>query len=162
MKLKHASWLALAAATAALIGVAIVGCGAAGDSTGEGASESPNTTVISSEYGELLLGFRNAAESNRTYDAYGFAEYIPATQRAAIDAFCFIADQLSKASEGESPEDPARLISRITRKSEADLKSERNIVAPGPARRDIEKLREVLGLKSVSHELAKRYAKACY
>jgi hypothetical protein len=125
-------------------------------------AELDGSTSESSPYVKVLLEFRDAVRSSVSYDAYGFAEYMPSTQRAAIDAFCFIADRAQKTPEVEDREDPAYLTQRITRKAEADLKSERDIVAPGPARRAIAKLRAVLGLESLDGDLAKRYVTGCY
>jgi hypothetical protein len=149
----------VAAIGVALIGVAIGGCGTS-DTTSAVGSKSSKAT--GSEYVEVLHALRDAAESAKSYDAYGFAEYMPSTQRAAIDAFCFLADEAWKNPQAASQGDPARLIQGITRKAESDLKSERDIVAPGPTRRAIAKLQAVLGLESLDRDLARRYRTGCY
>jgi hypothetical protein len=148
-----------AAAVLALVGMAIVGCG--GKSERNSSSESEYTGRSRSEYGGVLPGFRDAAKAGEPFDAYGYAEYLPSTQRAAIDAFCFVADQMLKNPDGVVLEDPL-LIQRITRKAESDLKSERDIVAPGPTRHAIRRLRKVLGVESLDRNLAKGYVGACY
>jgi hypothetical protein len=122
---------------------------------------SESASAPSSEYVEVLHDMRDAAEAEESYDAYGFAEYFPATQRAAVHAFCFIADTVSKDPEGESINDSS-LTNEITRKAEADLESERNIVAPHPTRKAIRKLQAVLEMESLGHDLAEHYVRACY
>lgn len=157
MSFKRTFLSVIAAIGVVLVGMMIGGCGG-NESTSDAGSKS--TSVTGSEYVEVLHDLRDAAESAKSYDAYGFAEYMPSTQRAAIDAFCFVADQM-KGPEGESLEDPA-LVQAITRKAESDLKSERDIVAPGPTRKAIAKLRAVLDLESLNGDLAKRYVTGCY
>jgi hypothetical protein len=150
-----------------LVGVTIGGCGTSktvsstgSESTRPTGGESVSST--GSEYVQVLHALRDAAESAKSYDAYGFAEYMPSTQRAAIDAFCFLADEAQKNPQAAGREAPPHLIQRITRKAESDLKSERDIVAPAPTRRAIAKLRAVLGLESLGADLAKRYVTGCY
>ncbi|HET8862018.1 MAG TPA: hypothetical protein VFM94_02075 [Solirubrobacterales bacterium] len=139
--------------------IAAVGCGEEGESAGVDTGIARGSAV--SEYEEVLGDFQTAASESESYDAYGFAEYFPATQRAAVHAFCFIADRLFEDPAGEELEDPP-LTRMITRKAEADLKSERDIVAPRPARRAIGKLRAILGLESLDRDQAEDYVRACY
>lgn len=139
---------------------AMAGCG--GEGEGAGVDGSAGRTAIESEYHEVLLDFRDAAAAGEGYDAYGFAEYFPKTQRAAVHAFCFVADRMLEDGEADELADAAYLTARVTRKAEADLKAELDIVAPGPARRAIAKLWAILGLDSLDEDLAERYAGACY
>ncbi len=111
---------------------------------------------------EVLREFRDAVSAQMNYDAYGFAQYLPSTQRVAIDAVCFVADQELKGRTGDGVEDPTHLTQTIVRKAEADLKSEHDIVAPRAVRRAIAKLQAILGLDSLNHDLAKSYVRACY
>ncbi len=149
----------LTAAGVALAVMAIFGCGGSGGGTVTARSSTANEA--GSDYVGVLTGIRDAAKSEGSYDGYGFAEYLPSTQRAAIDAFCFVADRAQNESTAEDLTGSA-LVDGITRKAESDLKSERNIVAPVPARRAIGKLRSVLGLESLDRDLAKQYVRACY
>jgi hypothetical protein len=164
MKLEYIRLVGLLATAAIVLGVAIGGCGGDGDgnspSTATGAAKTTEAEG-GSEYVEVLGEMREAATGSASFDGYGFAEYMPSTQRAAIDAFCFVADRVAKAPGGETVAS-ADLNERIVGKAEADLKSERNIVAPGPAHRAIAKLRTVLGLESLDPGLAERYVHACY
>jgi hypothetical protein len=147
----------------ALVGTAIAGCGSSSRSEGTSVNvATADSARESSPYVEVLVEFRDAVLEEKTYDAYGFAEYMPSTQRAAIDAFCFVADRVLKGPEASGIGDPADLIRRITRKAESDLKSERDIVAPRPARRAIAKLQAILELESLDGDLAGSYVKACY
>jgi Flp pilus assembly protein TadD len=151
--------LAVGAAALIAMSIGIDGCGSKGESTAADAGGGSNE---SGEYVAVLRKFRDAVAADETYDAYGYAEYMPSTQRAAIDAFCFIVDRGLKNPQTAELGDPANLAREITRKAESDLKSERNIVAPGPARRAIGRLRVILGLETLNRDLAGRYARACY
>lgn len=161
MRLKHRPWVGLVIGAVALAAIAGASCGEESQTVGS----SPNRGGIAkenvSEYEEVLGDLQTAAEEGESYDAYGFAEYFPATQRAAVHAFCFVADQLQEDPEAEELGDPL-LTERVTRKAEADLKSERDIVAPRPARRAIAKLHAVLGLESLDPDQAEDYVRACY
>ncbi len=151
----------LAVGAVALAAISIAGCG--GSSQGMSTSVRVATAAgKSSPYVDVLVEFRDAVAAEKDYDAYGFAEYMPSTQRAAIDAFCFLADRVLKGPEAAGIGDLAELTGRITRKAESDLKSERDIVAPRPARRAIAKLLAVLELESLDGDLAGDYVKACY
>jgi hypothetical protein len=150
-----------------MVVVSVVGCG--GDKGHEAATidrgsapKASGPTPEDSPYVATLREFRQAVEAGTNYDAYGFAEYLPATQRAAIDAFCFVADRTLKEPRDEGVEAPVDLLDRITRKAKADLKAERDIVAPGPTQKAITKLRTILGLESLDRYLAHGYVKACY
>jgi hypothetical protein len=149
----------------ALIGVLTSGCG--GESQGSGGESSAiprgsGAIEPESEYHEVLLEFRAAASAGKTYDAYGFAEYFPPTQRAAVHAFCFVTDRMLEDLEAERLGDSAYLVGRIKRKAEADMKSELDVVAPQRAQRAIRKLDAVLDLGSLDQDLAERYVRACY
>lgn len=164
MRFKRWPRVGLLIGAVVLAAIVVAGCGeenepARSERTNAGGSEIPKQNA--SEYVEVLDEFQVAASEGENYDAYGFAEYFPATQRAAVHAFCFIADQLQKDPAAEQLEDPL-LTQRITRKAEADLKSERDIVAPGPARRAIGKLAAILGLESLERDQAENYVRACY
>jgi hypothetical protein len=159
--LKHALRLFLLVGAVALLGMPITGCGSGKENRSTSVDASGSTNE-SSPYVTVLREFRDAVKAKASYDAYGYAEYLPPTQRAAIDAFCFIADQVLKNPSAMGLHDPAHFPDEITRKAESDLKSERSIVAPRPARRAIGRLRAVLGLESLDSNLAGRYVTGCY
>ena len=144
-----------------LAAVAVVGCGEESEPAPSSTARAETSKEPVSDYVEVLGDFQAAASEGESYDAYGFAEYFPATQRAAVHAFCFIADELAKDAATEELEDPP-LTQMVTRKAEADLKSERDIVAPGPARRAIGKLSAILELESLDRDQAENYVRACY
>jgi hypothetical protein len=161
MRLKHWPRVGLLIGALALAAVAVVSCGEESEPTPTSAEGSGIAQENVSEYEKVLGGFQVAASEGENYDAYGFAEYFPATQRAAVHAFCFVADRLQEDPTAEELEDPL-LTERITRKAEADLKSERDIVAPRRARRAIGKLHAVLDLESLDRDQAEGYERACY
>jgi hypothetical protein len=161
MRLDDWPWMGLLIGVVALAAIATAGCGEESGRTPTSADRGGITKEDVSEYEEVLGDFQAAASEGESYDAYGFAEYFPATQRAAVLAFCFIADQLQKDPAAEELEDPV-LTQKVTRKAEMDLKSELDIVAPRPARRAIGKLRVVLGLESLDPDQAENYVRACY
>jgi len=144
-----------------LAAVVVLGCGAESEPVPSSTDRAGTSKEPVSEYVEVLGDFQAAASGGESYDAYGFAEYFPATQRAAVHAFCFIADELVKDAATEELEDPP-LTQMVRRKAEADLKSERDIVAPVPARRAIGKLSAILGLESLDRDQAENYVRACY
>jgi hypothetical protein len=125
-------------------------------------SSGRSTTEPKSEYHEVLLEFRDAAMAGKIYDAYGYAEYFPPTQRAAVHAFCFVADRMLEDREAARFVDSTYLTSRITRKAETDMESELGVVAPARLGRSIKKLNVVLELSSLDQDLAERYVRACY
>lgn len=144
------------------LGMSIAACGGSDRNASSVAGGATSAVKPESEYHERLLEFRDAAAAGKTYDAYGFAEYFPKTQRAALHAFCFVADRMLKDGETDELGDVAYLNGRISRKAEADLKAELDIVAPRPAHKAIRKLDAVLGLDSLDGDLAERYVKGCY
>lgn len=161
MRLKHWPRVGLLIGALAVAVIVVAGCGEKSEpvpSSTDGAGTSKEPV---SEYEEVLGDFQAAASEGESYDAYGFAEYFPATQRAAVHAFCFVADELFKDPASEELEDPP-LTQMVTRKAEADLKSERDIVAPAPARRAIGKLSAIIGLESLDRDQAEDYVRACY
>lgn len=161
MRLKRWPWAGLLIAAVALAAIAGASCDEKSEGTHTNADAGGLAKENVSEYEEVLGDFQVAASEGESYDAYGFAEYFPATQRAAVHAFCFIADQLLKDPAADELDNPP-LTQRVTRKAETDLKSERGIVAPRPARRAIGKLRAVLGLESLDRDQAEDYVRACY
>ncbi len=149
----------------ALIGIALYGCGGeseGGENTGASIARGGSPVEPESEYHEVLLDFRGAAAAGKIYDAYGFAEYFPPTQRAAVHAFCFVADHMLEDLEAERLLDRAYLVGRIERKAATDMKSELDVVAPAQLRKAIRKLNVVLELGSLDQDLAERYVRACY
>jgi hypothetical protein len=149
----------------ALAGALISGCGSesrGGDGESATTARSDSTIKPKSEYHQVLLDFHAAAIAGRLYDAYGFGEHFPPTQRAAVHAFCFVADRMVEHLEAERLADNAYLIARITRKAEADMKLERDVVAPARAQRAIRKLNVTLELASLDQDLAERFVRACY
>lgn len=158
LRLRFCLYLAATVAT-----VPALGCGNGEEPVKATDSVRTNTPAQSDNpYVTALRQFREAVVAKTSYDAYGYAEYFPATQRAAIDAFCFVADRVAKAPAQEGLDDPTALTTTIVRKAEADLKSERDIIAPGPAHRAIAKLQAVLGLETLDPEPAEHYVRACY
>jgi hypothetical protein len=161
VKLENIRSVGLLVVAAFVVATAAGGCGGGGGdgSSTTGAAKSAAATS-GSEYEEVLAAMRETAAEAGSYDAYGFAEYMPSTQRAAIDAFCFVADAI--ANQGGPAVPAVSLWPRVVRKAETDLKSERDIVAPARAHRAIAKLRAVQGLESLDPDLAARYVHACY
>lgn len=109
-------------------------------------------------YVEALLGFSDAAKSNAAYDAYGYAEYIPDSQRAAIDAFCLVASKVRTGAEIGKLADPDYFFSRIV----ATARPERRNASMASIRRAVGKLQSVVEPQSLDGALVKSYAKACY
>lgn len=146
-----------------LVGVAISGCGGGSDEGERTATRDGGSSVEpESEYHQVLLEFRDAAMAGKIYDAYGFAEYFPPTQRAAVHAFCFVADRMLEDREAERFADSTYLTGRIRRKAETDMESELDVVAPGRVHKAIRKLNAVLELSSLDQDLAENYVRACY
>jgi hypothetical protein len=164
MKLERICLISLPAVAAIVAGMVVGGCGGnGGDSSAPSAAGAAKTTSAhgGGEYEEVLAEMHDTAVAGGSYDGYGFAEYMPSTQRAAIEAFCFVADRIAKF-QSDSTVAAASVHARIVRKAEADLKSERGIVAPAPAHRAIAKLLAVLGVETLDPALAGRYVHACY
>jgi hypothetical protein len=149
-------------AASVLLALGIAGCGSGSDDAATATRSVAAATSPASEYVQVLGEMRKAAEESGSYDGYGFAEYFPKPQRAAVDAFCFVVDHMLESGEDDRLGETAYLIGRIVRKAEADLKDELNVVAPAPTHRAIQKLDAVLGLESLDSELADRYVHACY
>jgi hypothetical protein len=161
MRLSRMARAFLLAAAATSVALAS-GCGG-GDPT---ASTEPTACrgakEARSEYLTTLCEFSAAAAGDEVYDAYGFAEYFPKPQRAAIHAFCFVADRMLEDGEAARLADRAYRIARVTRKAETDLKSELDIVAPRPTGRAIARLEAIFDLDSLGRDLAEGYVGACY
>jgi hypothetical protein len=165
--------LVIAALTFA--GLSISACGSEnGSKSGSGSAGGGGSADASrggggkpdSEYEEVLLDLRDAAAAGEIYDAYGFAEYMPRSQRAAIDAFCFVAERLLDGGEIERFGEPAS----VTREVRARARIEFDHGDPGEigssematARRAIRKLRSIIDYEAIDEELAGGYVTACY
>jgi hypothetical protein len=112
----------LLASALVVLAMAAAGCGGGGDDDGDGSAgaeaaidavkqDRPKQPV--SEYEEVLLDLRDAAAEGEIYDAYGFAEYMPLSQRAAIDAFCFVTESLLDGGETERFGEPAYVAGKV-------------------------------------------------
>lgn len=146
-----------------------VGGGACGEGESGGPASAPEPSAAErpdGEYEEVLFELREAAAAGEIYDAYGFAEYMPAGQRAAIDAFCFVNERLLDSGRVErfaAPGHAARLV-------DARARLEFDHGAPGgigaeemaTARRAIRKLRSIVDFEAIDDELARGYVSACY
>jgi hypothetical protein len=118
------------------------------------------------EYEEVLLDLRDAAAAGEIYDAYGFAEYMPLSQRAAIDAFCFVTERLLDGGEIERFGEPAYVAGEVRARARiefdhgdpADIGSSEMATA----RRAIRKLRSIIDYEAIDWELARNYVTACY
>jgi len=112
-----------------------------------------------SPYVEVLLGFRNAARSNVTYDAYGYVQSgFPASQRAALDAFCVVVNSVRTDSESRELSDPEYFSKRVV----AAARPEAEAASMASVRRAVGKLQAVIEPESLSSLLVKSYTKACY
>lgn len=158
----------------ALVAISISACGSesASKSGAETESESANvnrgsgTDKAVSEYEEVLRDLSDAAAAGEIYDAYGFAEYMPASQRAAIDAFCFVTERLLDDGEIERFDDPAHVARKVRARAriEFDYGDEAEIGSSEmtTARRAIRKLRSIIDYEAIDQELAGSYVTACY
>lgn len=155
-------WLAVAVGAAAAIGLPI-GCGREEQSASAKAEQCQSAKASLDEYLEVLCEFRAAALAHKTYDAYGHAEYMPAPQRAAIDAFCLLVDEPPDDLEAETLADSAYFADKlaVTARSEVDS-GEADVGSTASLRKAIDKLQAILGTESFSSDLAEHYAKACY
>jgi hypothetical protein len=158
----------------ALVAISICGCGGGGEGeSGARGTEAAADAVQQdrpkqpgSEYEEVLLDLRQAAEAGENYDAYGFAEYMPASQRAALDAFCFVAEALLDGGEVERFGEAGYVDRRVA----AQAKLEFDYGAPGgisseqmaTTRQAIRKLRSIVDLEAIDEELVGNYVAACY
>lgn len=162
MALRRLPCVVLAIGMLASAGALFTGCGDGDESEGAVPAACKRAKAADGEYLTTLCEFHAAAAAGKIYDAYGYAEYFPKPQRAAIHAFCFVADRMLEEGEADRLADKAYLSARIGRKAEADLKSELGIVAPNPTGKAIGELESVLELDSLDRDLAERYVKACY
>ncbi|HEU5141989.1 MAG TPA: hypothetical protein VFU04_02410 [Solirubrobacterales bacterium] len=149
--------------------VVVAGFAACGEGEEGGAATSapkPTMERPDGEYEEVLFDLRDAAAAGKIYDAYGFAQYMPTGQRAAIDAFCFVNERLLDSGQVErfaEPGNAARLI-------DAQARLEFDHGAPGgisakemvTARRAIRKLRSIVDLEAIDEELSRGYVSGCY
>jgi hypothetical protein len=139
----------------ASIAISASGCGSQGQAPPRAEAKD---TKADSPYVEVLLGFRDAARSNVTYDAYGYAEYLPDSQRAAIGAFCLVVDDVRAGAESEKLASPEYLSDRIA----AAVGSEARAATEASIKRAVKKLQAVIESESLDGGLVKSYAKACY
>jgi hypothetical protein len=130
------------------------------------AGRSGNKDKPDSEYEEVLLDLRDAAAAGEIYDAYGFAEYMPRSQRAAIDAFCFVAERLLDGGEIERFGEPAYVAGQVRARARIEFDhgdpAEIDSREMATARRAIRKLRSVIDYEAIDQELAGNYVTACY
>ncbi len=119
-----------------------------------------------SEYEEVLLDLRGAAAAGEIYDAYGFAEYMPLSQRAAIDAFCFVTERLLDSGEIERFGEPAYVTRKVRARARIEFDhgdpAEIGASEMATARKAIRKLRSIIDYESIDEELASNYVTACY
>ena len=147
----------MTASALAIIVIPAIGCG--------GATQSPHPAEAGNGAGkanpnvEVLREFRAAAESNETYDAYGYFESgYPASQRAALDGFCIVVNEARTGAESDRLGDPAYFSKRVA----AAARPEAEGASMTSIRRAVDKLRTVIEPESLSPPLVKSYAKACY
>jgi hypothetical protein len=124
---------------------------------GEAKTEGPGSQAAT-PYLEVLLEFRDAAQAGRPYDAYGFAEYLSDSQRAAIDAFCLVVDRVRTAPEGRRLSGPAYFTSQVL----SAARPEARAASMASVRRAVTTLRGVVEPRSLDSSLVKNYAGACY
>lgn len=140
----------------ASIAISASGCGSQEQAPPAAKAEG---TKADSPYVEVLLGFRNAAEANATYDAYGYLESgYPASQRAALDAFCLVVNEVRSSSESERLSDPAYFSKHVTTAARSGAEA----ASMSSVRRAVDKLQTVIEPESLDSPLVKSYAKACY
>ena len=172
IRIKRLLSAGIAIGAIALVPIAVSACGgesASRDGTGTGSAEAAadsGSRKPVSEFEEVLLDLREAAAAGEVYDAYGFAEYMPLSQRAAIDAFCFVTERLLDGDEIGRFGEPAS----VAREVRARARIEFDHGDPGDigssematARRAIRKLRSIIDYEAIDEELAGNYVDACY
>lgn len=158
----------------AVLAMAAAGCGggneggnaSAGADPGTGAVEQDRPKQPVSEYEEVLLDLRDAAAAGEIYDAYGFAEYMPRSQRAALDAFCFVTERLLDGGEIERFGEPAYVARKVRARARIEFDhgepAEIGASEMATARKAIRKLRSIIDYKPIDQELAGNYVTACY
>jgi hypothetical protein len=157
-----------------VLAMAAAGCGGGDDDgsvdTGADAGidtvEQDRSKQPVSEYEEVLLDLRAAAAAGEIYDAYGFAEYMPLSQRAAIDAFCFVTERLLDAGEIERFREPAYVARKVRARARIEFDhgdpAEIGASEMATARKAIRKLRSIIDYEAIDEELAGNYVTACY
>jgi hypothetical protein len=152
-------WQYRPALAAGLIAFVAISAGSCGSQAQTSDATGGKRTEADSEYVKVLLEFRNAAESNATYDAYGYFESdYPPSQKAALDAFCVVVNKVRTGAEGKRLSDPAYFSSQVM----AAAKPEAEGAPMASIGRAVARLEAVVEPRSLTPELVKSYAKACY
>ena len=91
---------------------------------------------------------------------------MPASQRAAIDAFCFVAERIPEDFETDGFDQVGYLLPRVIARArvEFDYGDPKEIDSRDMAsvRRAVRKLRSIVDFEEIDSELAARYVNACY
>jgi hypothetical protein len=108
---------------------------------------------------DVLIDFRKAAESHEPYDAYGYLESgFPASQRAALDGFCLVVNQVRDDSDAERLSDPAVLIDRTVQAAKPEAEG----ASPASIRRAVRQLETIVEAESLTPAVVDGYANGCY
>jgi hypothetical protein len=112
-----------------------------------------------SPYVNLLLEYRDSAKANIAFDVYGYAgsDY-PDSQKAAINGFCVVVNDVRTDSERTRFSDPAYFSKRVV----TAARSEVHTASMASVRRAVAKLQAIVEPESLDPPLVKSYAKACY
>jgi multidrug efflux pump subunit AcrB len=145
MKLKRELSLALVAGAMAIFGISVAGCG------------SESVSASDRGFEEVLVGLRQGAKSNATYDEVRHAKDLAPEEKAVADAFCVEIQKLVLNDEAERVLEHQTYIFRII------TTAERSLSSPDKARvrDDIARLRQVLGPSYFEPRMVSRYGKAC-
>lgn len=152
-------WQYRSALAAGLIASAAMSAGSCGsqaqaphEAEGKGSPKAENPYV------EVVRDFRDGAMSGAIYDAYGHAEYMPDSQRAAIDGFCLVVNDARTAPERLKLNDPGSFSARVM----AAARPEARDASMASVRRAVDKFQAIVKPESLNSALVKGYAKACY
>jgi hypothetical protein len=138
--------------------MSVDGCGGSSD---EATRTSRGGDVPAGRLYVTLLGeFRDAANSDETYDVYGYAIDLHGAQKAVVDAFCVVVTKAQTGPESSKLAEPAYLSGHIVSAARSEAKDE--AVSPASVRRAVDELETIIEPESLSPTLVKSYAKACY
>jgi hypothetical protein len=129
--IRRTAWVCVAALT-----LAVAGCG------GESLDD-------------VLRGLKSAAESKATYDAIAHADDLEKREKAVVNAFCTVTNNLSENEE--SPTEEAYF-------EQIQAEAERELGEPisEPLTSALDKLRATYDLAQINGRAAQLYVKACF
>jgi len=153
----RAASLVLTAAAIALVGAMAGGCGNAGQ-----ADSGP--PPVSRAYTEVVAGLKEAALSNRSYDATRHSKGLTRPERAVVDGFCEFAWQIPVNHLVHLLDQPAYVVPRITHLAELGYRGVRGAyddVEDASIKALMERLERIVDLGSLDGKSIRRYSRAC-